>query len=335
MYVQYVFNYSYSVRTMPILWKCQTEAGLRVCTALSTLCLWRSDHEFRRELDERNAQFEAASRERERANEQLAALQVRLQERDALIDRYERGIRYLKRMNVYGASNISGAGASGGRQLPASIQAVLRDLKQKRQKPAVGGAGAAVLVDSKGTPRAPLAAAADAELEQSARLLFVSPQDGSGAVAFPPVQQSQHDAKRAELPLIRLSTHLLKNANGNGNAESGASGSSRAEAEQFEATSSRSLQPVRPPKKHSRRRGAASLPPAPAVTSVSRCMRCGALYRIEDNTRLACRFHPGGRKRVEEYSSIGLKTKARPLGGHNTTHHSTSHSTVLYNTCTV
>lgn len=296
--------------------------------SLSTLCLLRSDREFRRELDERNAQFEAASRERERANEQLAALQVRLQERDALIDRYERGIRYLKRMNVYGASNMSGAGASGGRQLPASIQAVLRDLKQKRQKPAVGGAGAAELVDSKGTPRAPVAAAADAEVEQSARLLFVSPQDGSGAVAFPPVQQSQHDAKRAELPLIRLSTHLLKNANGNGNAESGASGSSR--AEQFEATSSRSLQPVRPPKKHSRRRGAASLPPAPAVTSVSRCMRCGALYRIEDNTRLACRFHPGGRKRVEEYSSIGLKTKARQ---HNTTHHSTSHSTVLY--CTV
>ena len=239
-----------------------------------------------------------------------------MQERDSLIDRYERGIRYLKRMNVYGATNAAGAaaGASGGRQLPASIQAVLRDLKQKRAVRAVGGAEA-LLADSKGdakgdakgypTPRAPAAAA---ELEQSARLLFVSPQDASGAVTFPPVQQSQHDARRAELPLIRLSTQLLQNAQAQTASLLMASAPGEPDGE-----SSRSLQPqpARPKKRHARRRGAASLPPAPAVTSVSRCMRCGALYRIEDNTRLACRFHPGGRKRVEEYSSVGLKTKAR------------------------
>ena len=263
----------------------------------------------------RNAQCEAAVRERDRAAEQLAALQVRLQERDTLIDRYERGIRYLKRMNVYGATNAAGAGAgaSGGRQLPSSIQAVLRDLKQKRAVRAVGGAEA-LLVDPKGTPRAPAAAA---ELEQSARLLFVSPQDGSGAVAFPPVQQSQHDARRAELPLIRLSTQLLKNAQ-----PENASLLTASAAGEPDGASSRSLQPARPTKRHARRRGAASLPPAPAVTSVSRCMRCGALYRIEDNTRLACRFHPGGRKRVEEYSSVGLKTKARNRN------HTTSHTPI-------
>ena len=264
---------------------------------LSNSCL-HNYREFQRELDERTAQCEAAGRERDCAAEQLAALQVRLQERDTLIDRYERGIRYLKRMNVYGATNPPGAGASGGRQLPASIQAMLRDLKQKRAVRAVAGAEA----DPKGTQRAQ---AAVAELEQSTRLLFVSPQDGSGAVAFPPVQQSQHDARRSELPLIRLSTQLLKNAQ----AETASLLTASAPGEP-DGESSRSLQPARPTKRHARRRGAASLPSAPAVTSVSRCMRCGALYRIEDNTRLACRFHPGGRKRVEEYSSVGLKTKA-------------------------
>ncbi|XP_064652069.1 uncharacterized protein LOC135502857 [Lineus longissimus] len=43
----------------------------------------------------------------------------------------------------------------------------------------------------------------------------------------------------------------------------------------------------------------------PAKTSVSRCLRCKRLYRLQDNHKKACRYHPKSKRKVEKYSDNG------------------------------
>ena len=47
------------------------------------------------------------------------------------------------------------------------------------------------------------------------------------------------------------------------------------------------------------------------VTNISRCLRCGQMYRISNNDNMSCRFHTGGRKRMEEYDAVGMKLYVR------------------------
>jgi hypothetical protein len=43
----------------------------------------------------------------------------------------------------------------------------------------------------------------------------------------------------------------------------------------------------------------------PAKTSVSRCLRCRRLYRLQDNHKKACRYHPKAKRKIEKYSDNG------------------------------
>ena len=42
-----------------------------------------------------------------------------------------------------------------------------------------------------------------------------------------------------------------------------------------------------------------------AKTSVSRCLRCQRLYRLQDNHKRACHYHPKAKKKFEKYTATG------------------------------
>ena len=55
--------------------------------------------------------------------------------------------------------------------------------------------------------------------------------------------------------------------------------------------------------------GSVTKPETTPSQPTSKCLRCHKVYKIKDNHKLACRYHPKGRKKIEKYDANGKLSK--------------------------